>query len=59
MAVLIKQLTINTKVSKGSGGTSSKGEKSSGGGMSAAEKELFMQECLQRVKEMIEYELRP
>jgi len=60
MAVLIKQLTINTKVSKGAGGGDpTKGGKTSSKGMSAVEKELFMQECLQRVKEMIDYELRP
>lgn len=58
MAVLIKQLTINTKISKSAGGDLQKA-KSTSKGMSAAEKELFMQECLERVKDMIEYELRP
>ena len=60
MSIAIKKLTFNTKVNKenesGAKGASSKG---GGGPMSNKEKEELIQECLNRVRELIDYELRP
>jgi len=61
MAIAIKKLTFNTKVNKenesGAKGASSKG--GSGGPMSKIEREELIQECLNRVRDLIEYELKP
>lgn len=59
MSISIKKLTFNTKINKKNkeGG---KGASSGGGGpMPKMEKEQLIQECLDRVRDLIEYELRP
>ena len=58
MAISIKQLTMNTKVSKQSGGDEKAPETSSGPGKKL-DKEAIINECVRRVKELIDYELRP
>lgn len=60
MSISIKKLTFNTKINKkntqGDQGASSGG---GGGPMPKMEKEQLIQECLDRVRDLIEYELRP
>ena len=60
MSISIKKLTFNTKINtknkEGNKGASSDG---GGGPMSKMEKEQLIQECLDRVRDLIEYELRP
>lgn len=58
MPVNIKQLTINTKVNK-KNNKEEKTQSSSSGSLSKFDKEVIVLECLVRVKEMIEYELKP
>lgn len=58
MPVSIKQMTINTKVNKQSS-EETKSAGGGGGGMSKLDKEALIEECLARVKSMIEYELKP
>lgn len=58
MAVSINQLTINTKVNK-QGGESGGGAPVTSKGMSRAEKEVLIRECMARVEHMIERKLRP
>ncbi len=58
MPVSIKQLTINTKVNK-HGKNQAKAQKKHAKGLSKMDKDAIIQECLSRVKELIEYELRP
>lgn len=60
MSISINKLTFNTKINK-KGKDGSKDASSSGGGgpMPKLEKEQLIQECLDRVRDMIEYELRP
>jgi hypothetical protein len=62
MGISIKQLILNTKIKKkgGSGGAenNSKG-KADSSSISKLEKEEIIQECMQRVAEYIEYELKP
>lgn len=50
-------MTVNTTVNKEGGGDAP--AQGGGGGMSKADKEKIIRECLERVKEMIEYELKP
>lgn len=60
MPVNIKQLTINTKVNKNSNIPEEKApSKGGGGGLSKSDKDAIIAECLAKVKEMIEYELKP
>ena len=57
----VKQMTVNTTVKKQGDGNNSNNNKnnSGGGGLSKSDKETIIAECLTRVKEMIEYELKP
>lgn len=60
MSVSINKLTVNTKVNKE--GTSNAGQQQAqggDGGMSKIEREELIQECIDRVEELIEYKLRP
>lgn len=60
MSISINKLTFNTKINKkNEEGTSSKGYGGGGGAMPKLEKEQLIQECLNRVRDLIEYELRP
>lgn len=60
MSISIKKLTFNTKVNKQSQGNNNNAPASGGGGpMPKLEKEQLIQECLDRVRDLIEYELRP
>lgn len=59
MPVSIKQMTINTKVNKQGGSENAQKKQGGGGGMSKLDKEALIEECLARVREMIEYELKP
>lgn len=63
MGISIKQLILNTKVKKkdkAEGGGKEKVENLEGSGsMSAAQKEEIIEECIRRVAEYIEYELKP
>jgi|VirMetMinimDraft_7_1064189.scaffolds.fasta_scaffold237382_1 hypothetical protein len=60
MSISIKKLIFNTKVNKQDEG-GGKGASSGGGGgpMPKLEKEQLIQECLDKVRDLIEYELRP
>jgi hypothetical protein len=56
----VKQMTVNTVVKKEGGENNSNQNNSGGGGsLSKTDKETIIAECLARVKEMIEYELKP
>lgn len=62
MPVSVNKLTVNTEVNKngGSGGDTSGGKSGSGGGkMSKIEREDIIQECIDRVNELIEYRFHP
>lgn len=62
MSVTVEKLTLNTKVNKegGSEGEEGKQQKGGGGGgLSKIEREELIQECLDRVEELLEYKLRP
>lgn len=60
MSISINKLTFNTKVNKQNQGSTKNAPASGGGGpMPKLEKEQLIQECLDRVRDMIEYELRP
>lgn len=59
MPVSIKQMTINTKVNKQGSSENTQNKQGGGGGMSKLDKEALIEECLARVREMIEYELKP
>ena len=59
MPVNIKQLTINTKVNKKNKEEKNASGGGGGGGLSKLDKETIIAECIARVKEMIEYELKP
>ena len=58
MAISIKQLTMNTKVSKQSGCEEKAPETSSGAGKKI-DKEAIINECVRRVEELLDYERRP
>jgi hypothetical protein len=62
MGISIKQLILNTKIKKkadaGGGEKDSKGKVDSSS-ISKVEKEEIIHECMQRVAEYIEYELKP
>jgi transposase len=60
MSISIKKLTFNTKINKkNKDGTKDAPSGGGGGPMPKLEKEQLIQECLDRVRDMIEYELRP
>ncbi|MGH1339391.1 MAG: DUF5908 family protein [Aureispira sp.] len=62
MPVSINKLTVNTKVNKEGGASDAKDgskEKSGGGSMSKIEREELIQDCLDRVEELLDYKLRP
>ena len=63
MPVSVNKLTVNTEVNKqgeGSGGGAENGQAKGGGGkMSKVEREDLIQECMDRVREYLEYEFRP
>jgi len=60
MAISVKKLTFNTKINKKDTEDSKETSATGGGGpMPKLEKEQLIQECLNRVRDMIEYELRP
>ena len=58
MPVTIKQLTLNTKVSKKEGASSEIPEEKSSSATNV-DKEEIINECMKRVKELLDYELRP
>lgn len=58
MPLSVKQLTVNTTVKKEAEQSTKKGE-NAGVGLSPADREKIIEECMKRVREMIEYELRP
>ena len=55
----VKQMTVNTTVKKQNDGGEEKKQAGGGGGLSKSDKETIIAECMARVKEMIEYELKP
>lgn len=62
MPVSVNKLTVNTKVNKEGGtegGEESKGDGGGGGAMSKIEREELIQECMDRVEELLDYKLRP
>lgn len=62
MGISIKQLILNTKIIKKIGGASSQKSNPKDiakGLISKTAKEEIIQECMQRVEEYIEYELKP
>lgn len=60
MSISIKKLTFNTKINKKNKQGSKKNAPAGGGGpMSKVEKEQIIEECLNRVRDLIDYELRP
>ncbi len=58
MPISIKNLVLNTKVSKEQK-EQNKAQKSYAKGMSKMDKEAIIEECMARVREMMEYELKP
>lgn len=58
MPVSIKNLVINTKVNKQQK-QQAKAQKAYSKGLSKMDKEAIIDECMRRVREMIEYELKP
>ncbi|BDS13997.1 hypothetical protein [Aureispira anguillae] len=58
MAISIKKLTLNTKVNKHAK-EQSKAQKSFAKGLSKMDRESLIQECLDRVRDLIDHELRP
>lgn len=62
MSVTVEKLTLNTKVNKEGGAEGEEGQQKQGGGgggLSKIEREELIQECLDRVEELLEYKLRP
>jgi hypothetical protein len=61
MPVTVKQLTINTKVSKVDTGAEPNNENTGGiaSRVTKAEQEKIIKECLNRVREIIENEYKP
>lgn len=63
MPVSVNKLTVNTEVNKqGEGGQGESGSNSGGKGsgkLSKIEREDLIQECLDRMREYLEYEFRP
>lgn len=61
MSVSINKLTVNTKVNKegGADNKEGKGEQGGSGKMSKIEREELIQDCLDRVEELLDYKLRP
>jgi hypothetical protein len=63
MSVSINKLTVNTKVNKKGGKDKDGGGKEKGGGggggLSKMEREEIIEECLNRVEELLDYRLRP
>lgn len=59
MAISIKKLTLNTTVNKQTKQQGTAQATSGGGGLSKMDKEAIIQECLDKVQEFIDYELRP
>lgn len=57
MAISVNQVTINTKVNK-QAKENAKAQKSYSKGLSKMDMEAIIQECMDRVKAMMEYELR-
>lgn len=58
MSISIKKLTLNTKVNK-QAKKQAKEQKKFAKGLSKMDRESLIQECLDRVKDMIEHEWRP
>jgi hypothetical protein len=59
MPISIKQLVLNTKVSKKNDKSEEKPQPAASAGLTKFEKEAIISECLRRVKDMIDYELNP
>ena len=59
MPISIKQLIFNTKVTKKSNKSEEKPQPAGGTTLSKFDKEVIINECLKRVKDMIDYELNP
>lgn len=59
MAISIKKLTLNTTVNKQTKEEGTAPEGAGGGGMTKMDKEAIIQECLSKVQELIDYQLRP
>ena len=57
MPLSVKQLTVNTTVKKDAEQSTKKGEDAAAG-LSSADREKIIEECMKRVRELIEYELR-
>jgi len=58
MPISIKQLTINTKVNKQQK-QQAKAQKGYAKGLSKIDRRALIEECMDRVRELIEYELKP
>lgn len=58
MPLSVKQLTVNTTVKKDAEQSTKKGEETASG-LSPTDREKIIEECMKRVRELIEYELRP
>lgn len=58
MPVSVNKLTVNTQVNKDGSGGGDKGDgnKGASGTMNQIEREELIQECLDRVREYLEYE---
>lgn len=62
MPVSVNKLTVNTKVSKEGGEAKDSGQEQKGGGggqMSKIDREELIQECIDRVEELLDYRLNP
>lgn len=59
MSISIKKLTFNTKINKKNQQGNKNAAPGGGGPMSKAEKDQIIEECLNRVRDLIDYELRP
>lgn len=58
MSISIKKLTLNTTV-KRQAKKQAKAQKAYAKGLSKMDKDALIEECLKRVQEMIDYQLRP
>lgn len=56
MPVSVNKLTVNTEVNKDGRGDKGNSNKGASGAMNLIEREELIQECLDRVREYLEYE---
>ena len=59
MSISIKKLTFNTKINKQNKDGKGAPAKGGGGPMPKKEKEELIEECLNRVRDLMDHELRP